>query len=273
MSEKINYSDFENAITDVEEATQDFSDEELSLFIEDLKTAEGLEEIEVDANLIREIIFDVDNNEDPYKIAEEIRSLAKELEVPVTYNLLLKILQVAKGEIVALDIPVDVSERQSAEGIAFDAAEITPLRDEALKPFVSEIAPKKQEVIVNSENAPKDKPIFAVCSNGNGRSKFVARVLGGLGYDQARAIGFHNLHKLDSDLERELLASKVIVCTNTDVAATLSAYDGGRLVKDKIIIDLTMHENDHAIAIGHMTEEMQIALEKKLTAQLQGFGF
>ena len=249
IENQVDHSSFEVAM---DEARALESGEETSFSIKDLEGLSTENNYQVTSELVGKVIED---DGDLDGIAQEILSLAEDLEVPAL-ELFLKVLELAKE--------VQVSNDEAEDYLNTDAEE------DSLETKDSE---EKQEKVVNPENAPKDKAIFAVCSNGNGRSKFVARVLGNLGYDKPRAIGFHNLNKLDPDLEKELLASKVIVCTNTDVATHLSAHDGGRFVKDKIIIDLEMHENDHAIASGHMTEEMQEALKEKLTTQLQGFGF
>ena len=138
--------------------------------------------------------------------------------------------------------------------------------------------PEPTETASIIEKIPKDTVIFAMCSNGHGRSKFIAKLLGGMGYDNCRAIGYRDLWKLDkdadwADLRNELMASPVIICGNSDVVGELSNYEDGKFVKDKIIIDLKMLESYHAIASGYMTKEMQAELVKKLIKQLEELGF
>lgn len=102
------------------------------------------------------------------------------------------------------------------------------------------------QVSIN-ELSPTDGTIFVVCSNGNSRSKAVARILDQLGHPQARAIGINQLHRLDPDIKDELETSKVIICVASDVLAAFKAYDKGRLARGKKIINLNLSESAHAV--------------------------
>lgn len=115
--------------------------------------------------------------------------------------------------------------------------------------------------------------IFTACFHGNGRSKLVARVLSEMGYEKTRVIGVRTLHQVDGGLLVDLLASPLIICANSDVRADLETFQDGKFTRGKIILDLKMTENDHAIASGYMKVEQLNDLKNRLKSQLLNLGF
>ncbi len=128
------------------------------------------------------------------------------------------------------------------------------------------------EKINLKEIVTKESVICVFCSNGHGRSKFIARILNDLGYEKSRAISVRKVDQFDKDTLDDIAKSPVIICANTDVEGQLRFF-GGELIKGKIIINLKMSEPDHIIASGHMSKNKTLELKQKISDQLKSLGF
>lgn len=74
----------------------------------------------------------------------------------------------------------------------------------------------------NVEVISKKFPVFAVCANGNGRSKVIARILSSMGFDKSYAIGVNNLSGLSDELQIKLEQARALVFVNTDILTSAS---------------------------------------------------
>lgn len=115
--------------------------------------------------------------------------------------------------------------------------------------------------------------ILVVCMNGQTRSKAIAKVISGLGYQRVYSVGVNDPNFPEKEKIRMLISADVIVTTGADVESETRHLMSLHAIQGKSIIPFPISETDHIVLKGLILPGNTALIQRNIESRLLAQGF